>query len=95
MAWNSARLNPGDIISVEWPESRHGIAEVGEWEGRVIAKQGQKITVHFQYEAYEEDRVFKREKDEDIVIDVSRGIDENYEEKVILKRLVPRGSPRS
>jgi hypothetical protein len=68
----------GEIVSVEWPESRYGVAIVGTWDGRVIAEDGYHITVHFEYQGDEEG--------EDIVIDVGRGTDEKYGEKVIVKR---------
>jgi hypothetical protein len=79
------RWKIGDIVSVRWPESRYGVVLVGTWEGRIIAEDGHRITVHFKYPPYEEGGAIQKE-DEDIVIDISRGLDEKYGEKVIVKR---------
>lgn len=53
----------GEIVSVEWPESRYGIALVGAWDGRVVAEDGHKITVHFEYPAYEAGGAIQRDSD--------------------------------
>jgi hypothetical protein len=76
----------GDIVSVEWPESRYGVALAGTWDGRITAKDGDKLTVHFEYGAYEEGGAIQRSDDEDIVIDMGTRIDEKYGEKVIVRR---------
>ena len=79
-------FNEGDIVAVEWPEPRYGVALKGIWEGRVIAKEGRdRITVHFEYQAYEDESgSIKKDDPEDIVIDVGRGVDEKYGETVIV-----------
>ncbi len=84
-----SRWKIGDIVSVEWPESRYGVALVGSWDGRITAKDGDKLTVHFEYRVYEEGGAIQRTEDEDIVIDIGKGIDEKYGEKVIVRRPAP------
>jgi hypothetical protein len=85
------RWKIGDIVSVEWPEPRNGVALVGTWEGRVVADGGNRITLHFEYPPYE------GESPEDIVIDVSNGLgfDEKYGEKVLMRRPARRTRKRS
>jgi hypothetical protein len=60
--------------------------EVGTWDGRIIAQDASKLTVRFEYPAYEEGGVIHNGTYETIVIDVGKGVDETYGEKAIVKR---------
>ena len=85
MSRKSLHVTIGDIVFVDWTESRYGVAVVGTWERRIIAQDRNKITFHFEYPAYEEGGVVQRE-DEDIATDVGKGVDETYGERVVVKR---------
>lgn len=85
-SWGSLHFTVGDIVSVEWPESRYGIVDVGTWDGRIIAQDADKLTVRFEYPAYEEGGVIHNGSYETIVIDAGKGVDETYGEKAIVKR---------
>jgi hypothetical protein len=85
MQLKASQIEVGDIVCVEWPESLHGVVIIGTFEGRVVAKDGGKITVDFKYPPYETHGSI-RKAEEEIEIDVGKGADEKYGERVIMRR---------
>jgi hypothetical protein len=75
----------GDIVAVTYPENRSGEVEVGEYEGRVKAIQGDRITVHFEYPAHSAGGIIQTDR-EDVIINLRRYFDETYGEGVFISR---------
>jgi hypothetical protein len=81
----TSEWNVGDIVSVNYPENRSGEVLPGEYEGRIKAIQGDRITVHFEYPAQSDGGIIQIER-EDVIIDLGRHFDETYGEGVFVRR---------